>query len=73
MESVKTMVDTAEETGNLPKVMVRLAEFYDTEVERELKALAALIEPLALIILGGVVGLIVSSITLPMFKLSQAM
>jgi len=71
LPSVKQMVATGEEVGNLPKVMLRLAEFYDTEVDRELKTLASLIEPLALIVLGVVVGLIVSSVILPMFKLSQ--
>jgi len=73
LESVKQMVTTGEDAGDLPKVMLRLTEFYDAEVDRELKALASMIEPLALIILGGVVGLIVSSVILPMFKLSQAM
>lgn len=73
LESVKQMVAAGEEAGNLPRVMLRLAEFYDGEVDRELKGLAAKLEPLALIVLGGVVGLIVSSVILPMFKLSQAM
>jgi type II secretory pathway component PulF len=53
--------------------MLRLAQFYDTEIEQELKKLAAMIEPVALIVMGGVVGLIVSSVILPMFKLSQAL
>ncbi len=65
------MVATGEETGNLPKVMLRLARFYDTEVEQELKTLSALIEPIALIVMGAVVAVIVSSIILPLFKLSQ--
>ena len=73
LESVKQMVAAGEDSGNLAKVMLRLAQFYEGEVDRELKALAAMIEPLALIVLGGVIGLIVSSVILPMFKLSQAM
>ncbi len=73
LESVKQMVATGEETGNLARVMLRLAEFYDTEVDQELKMLASLIEPVALIILGAVVGLIVSSVILPLFKLSHVM
>ncbi|MDL1963594.1 MAG: type II secretion system F family protein [Deltaproteobacteria bacterium] len=71
LETVKQMVATGEETGNLPKVMLRLARFYDTEVEQELKTLSALIEPMALIVMGAVVAVIVSSIILPLFKLSQ--
>jgi type II secretory pathway component PulF len=67
------MVATGEEVGDLSTVMLRLAKFYDTEVDQELKALASMIEPLALIVMGGVVGLIVSSIILPLFKLAHAL
>jgi type II secretory pathway component PulF len=72
LDSVKQMVATGEEVGNLPTVMLRLAEYYDTEVDRELKDLAAMIEPIALILLGGVVGVIVASVILPLFKLAHA-
>jgi type IV pilus assembly protein PilC len=72
-QTVKQMVNIGEEVGKLPMVMLRLARFYDTEIEQELKKFAAMIEPLALIVMGGVVGMIVSSIILPMFKLSQAL
>lgn len=73
MDTVKQMVATADETGNLSPVMLRLAKFYDTEVEQELKTLSTIIEPLGLIVMGAVVGLIVSSVILPMFKIAQAM
>ena len=53
------------------KVMLRLADHYDVEVDRNLKSLAALIEPLALIVLGSVVGVVVSSVILPIFKMAQ--
>jgi len=72
-QTVKQMVTIGEEVGKLPMVMLRLAQFYDTEIEQELKKFAAMIEPAALIIMGGVVGMIISSIILPMFKLSQAL
>lgn len=71
MESVKQMVATGEEVGNLPKVMLRLAQFYDNEIEQDLKNIASMIEPVALIILGAVVGLIVSSVILPIFKIAH--
>ena len=58
LETVKQMVATGEEAGNLPKVMLRLARFYDTEVDQELKTLSALIEPMALIVMGVVVAVI---------------
>jgi len=72
LESVKQMVATGEETGNLPKVMLRLAEYYDKEVDQEIKNLSVMIEPVALVVLGAVIGLIVSSVILPMFKLAHA-
>ena len=73
LDSVKQMVATGEEVGNLPKVMLRLADFYDAEVDREFKYLASLIEPIALILLGGVVGVIVASVTLPLFRLGHTL
>lgn len=72
LDSVKQMVSTGEETGNLPKTMLRLTRFYDIEVEQELKRFATMIEPVALVVMGAVVGLIVSSVILPMFKLAHA-
>jgi type II secretory pathway component PulF len=72
LESAKEMVATGEDAGELPRVMIRLAEFYDAEVERDLKTLASLLEPLALIVIGIVIGAIVSSIVLPMFRLASA-
>ena len=72
MESVKQMVKTGEEVGNLSKVMLRLADFYDLEVDRELKVIGSMIEPLALIVMGTVVGLIVSSVILPIFRIASS-
>ena len=72
-ETVKQMVTIGEETGRLPDVLMRLVRHYDMEIEQELKQVAALIEPVALIVMGGLVGVIVSSIILPLFRLSQAL
>jgi type II secretory pathway component PulF len=72
LESVKQMIITGEEVGGLTKVMLRLADFYDTEVDRELKMIGAMISPLALMVMGTVVALIVSSVVLPMFRIAAA-
>lgn len=72
LESAKQMVAIGEEAGNLATVMLRLAKFYDIEVERELKTVSSLIEPIALIILGAVIGMIVASVILPLFKIASA-
>ncbi|UTW07128.1 type II secretion system F family protein [Pseudomonas benzenivorans] len=68
---VQQMVATGEETGNLPKVLERLAGFYERELSKQLEMLSRLAEPLMLVVMGAVVGLLVSSLILPIFKLSQ--
>lgn len=68
---VEQMIATGEETGNLPKVMQRLALYFETELTARLSTLSRLAEPVMLLIMGGVVGLIVSSLILPIFKLSR--
>jgi type II secretory pathway component PulF len=73
LDSVKQMVATGEEVGNLPEVMLRLAKFYDAEVDRELRNFATMIEPMALVVMGSMVGVIVSSVVLPLFKLAHAL
>ena len=64
------MVATGEEVGKLPRVMLRLAEFYDTEIQNDLRIISSLVEPAALIIIGTVVGLLVSSVILPIFRIA---
>ena len=66
------MVTTGEETGNLPLVLGRVADFYERELTKRLSAFSRVIEPLMLLVMGAVVGLIVSSLILPIFKLSRA-
>ncbi len=73
LDSVKQMVATGEDVGNLSEVMLRLAKFYDDEVDRELKNFATMIEPMALVVMGAMVGVIVSSVVLPLFKLAHAL
>jgi type II secretory pathway component PulF len=67
---VRQMVATGEESGSLALVMGRMASFYEREWKLRLNTLAKLIEPLMLVVMGVVVGLIVSSLILPIFKLS---
>ena len=69
---VRQMVRTGEETGNLPKILSRVADYYERELAKQLASFSRMVEPVMLIVMGGVVGLIVSSLILPIFKLSQA-
>jgi type II secretory pathway component PulF len=69
---VQQMVTTGEQTGNLGMVMTRVAEFYERELAKRITVLSKAIEPIMLIVMGVVVGLIVVSLILPIFKLSRA-
>lgn len=67
----KEMLTTAEESGNLGPVATRIASYYEEELSRLLEGFSKIAEPVMLIVMGAVVGLIVSSLLLPVFKLSQ--
>jgi len=69
---VRQMVATGEQTGNLGMVMTRVAEFYERELSNRITVLSKAVEPVMLIVMGVVVGLIVVSLILPIFKLSRA-
>jgi type II secretory pathway component PulF len=69
---VRQMVATGEQTGNLGMVMTRVAEFYERELSKRITVLSKAVEPVMLIVMGVVVGLIVVSLILPIFKLSRA-
>jgi type II secretory pathway component PulF len=68
----KAMISTAEESGSLAMVSARVADYYEEQLTRRLKAVSKLAEPVMLLIMGAVVGLLVSSLILPIFKLSRA-
>jgi type II secretory pathway component PulF len=68
---VRQMISTGEATGNLARVMGRIADHYERELTRKVATVARMAEPLMLMVMGGVVGLIVSSLILPIFQLSR--
>jgi type II secretory pathway component PulF len=70
---VRQLIATGDASGSLPKVMGRVADFYERELEKQLALLARLAEPVMLLVMGVVVGLIVSSLILPIFSLSRGM
>jgi len=69
---VRQMISTGESSGNLGKVMLRIADFYARELNKRIAVLAKVAEPLMLVVMGVVVGLLVASLILPIFKLSRA-
>jgi type IV pilus assembly protein PilC len=65
------MVAVGEETGQLQHMMAKIADFYEDEVDAKVKALTALIEPIMIVFVGGIVGFIVISMYLPMFSIYE--
>jgi type IV pilus assembly protein PilC len=65
------MVAVGEETGQLEHMLSKIADFYEAEVDAKVKALTALIEPLMIVFVGGMVGFIVISMYLPLFSLYE--
>ena len=67
------MISVGEETGNLEGMLEKVADFYDSSVGYTIKKLTTVIEPLFLIIMGGMVGLIMASMLIPMFSMVDVM
>lgn len=65
------MISIGEETGDLDKMLMKVADFYEDEVEQAVKALTSMLEPIMIVILGGMVGAILLSMYLPMFKVFE--
>ena len=65
---VTHMVGVGEETGALDHMLARIAEFYEEQVEASVKALTSILEPIMIIVIGGMVGFIVISMYLPLFE-----
>ena len=66
---VTRMIAVGEETGDLDGMLTKIAEFYESEVDAAVKALTSIIEPLMIVVVGGIVGAIVISMYLPMFAI----
>jgi type IV pilus assembly protein PilC len=68
---VLQMASIGEESGSLDHMLSKSAEFYEDEVDEAVKSLSSLMEPFIIVILGGIIGGIVVSMYLPIFKLGQ--
>ena len=66
---VTQMVSVGEETGNLDGMLAKIADFYDTEVDYMLASLTSLLEPLMILGMGFIVGVIVISVFLPLYQI----
>jgi type IV pilus assembly protein PilC len=66
---VSQMVKIGEETGELEKMLGKIADFYEDEVDAAIQSLTSIVEPLMMIMVGAMVGVIVIAMYLPMFKM----
>lgn len=66
---VTQMVMIGEETGAIDAMLEKIADFYDDEVEQAVKALTSMLEPLMMVLIGGIVGSIIIGMYLPIFDI----
>ena len=70
---VISMVDVGEETGQLPEMLLKVADVYDDEVDNAVTALTSVLEPIMIVILALIVGAVVFALFLPLIKMISAM
>lgn len=68
---VGQMLAVGEETGQIDTILIKVADFYDEEVDTVIDSLSSIIEPVMIIVLGSIVGLIAASVMGPIASLSQ--
>ena len=69
---VDSMIRIGEESGTLDEILGKTADFYEEELELALQKMSSLIEPVIIVVMGGVIGFIVLSMVLPMFEMMNA-
>lgn len=69
---VTQMVAIGEDTGNLDQMLNKVADFYEDEVENATTAITSMIEPILMVVLGGIIAVIVVAMYLPIFNLAGA-
>jgi type IV pilus assembly protein PilC len=72
-DMVVNMIDVGEETGDLDKMLLKIADQYDEDVDVAVEGMTSLIEPMMIVILGGAVGFIVISLFMPLIKLMNTL
>jgi type IV pilus assembly protein PilC len=70
---VISMIDVGEETGQLPEMLLKIAEVYDDEVDNAVTGLTSLLEPIMIVILAVIVGTIVIALFMPLISIIQGM
>jgi type IV pilus assembly protein PilC len=71
-EMVVQMASTGEESGALDKMLMKASDFYEQQIQSAIAALTNLLEPVLIVLIGGVIGSILLSIFLPIFRMGRA-
>jgi type IV pilus assembly protein PilC len=72
-DMVVNMIEVGEETGDLDTMLYKIADVYDEEVDVLVESLISILEPLMIVILGGIIGSIVIALFLPLIKLLEGL
>ena len=70
---VISMVDVGEETGQLPEMLLKIADVYEDEVDNSVSALTSMLEPIMIVILALVVGTIVMALFMPLIEVIKGL
>ena len=65
-------IDVGEQSGALDKMLTKVAEFYEAEVDEAVSNLTSMMEPIIMVFLGGIIGFFVVAMYLPIFQMSTA-
>lgn len=65
------VMSVGQESGTLPQMLIRVSEQYERQTERQLKTLTTMIEPVMILVMGSIVGFVVVSMLMPIFKVSS--
>jgi type IV pilus assembly protein PilC len=66
---VVQMIDVGEKSGNLPEMLAKISDYYDTEVDSAVTALSSILEPVLIVVMGIIIAAVLISMYLPMFEM----
>ncbi len=70
-QMVQQMIGVGEQTGNLDQMLGKIADFYEDEVDVAVSALTSVIEPILMVVLGGIIAVVVIAMYLPIFQMAS--